>query len=333
MGKNRIDSGKPLSAEQLEEFCQSFSAPYKLVSRMSYWTTEVYGLGKYIRKYGYYPKWLPLCVYTDHGPREQKPSKADLESTAPVQMFHSPNSVKHWKKVSKKPCYCYFSPFVYYRRSHGISLDSKAKGTIAFPAHTTPLIDDISDIQNYIDDLQKIPEEFQPISVCLHMHDINKGLHKKFIAAGFPVYTAGHAYDHDYIERFYSIIKQFKYGTSNTFGSYVFYCIELGIPFSIIGSKQQYINKSDPNVPIGLYDPNKECALYREASDLFMGIYNEINQIQHEYVKFHLGLDGAISRKKMATVLYLALLRNIISMEWVARAIKWGLAAKRRIRS
>ena len=324
MDKNTIDSGKPLSAEQLEEFCQSFSVPYKLTSRMSYWTTEVYGLGKFIRKYGYYPKWLPLCVYTDHGPREHKPSKYELESSAPVQMYHSPNSVKHWKKVSDKPCYCYLSPFVYYRRTNGISVDQNAKGTIAFPAHTTPAIDDISDIQTYIDDLQKLPEEFQPVSVCLHMHDINKGVHNKFIAAGFPVYTAGHASDYDYIERFYSIIKQFKYGTSNTFGSYIFYCIELGIPFSIIGAKQKFINKSDPNVVIGEYDPYKECMHYREASDLFAGINTVINQNQREYVNFHLGLKDTISRKKMAAVLYYALLRNIFSMEWITRAIKWA---------
>lgn len=34
---------------------------------MPFWTAEVYGLGVQIRKYGYYPRCLPLCIDTDHG--------------------------------------------------------------------------------------------------------------------------------------------------------------------------------------------------------------------------------------------------------------------------
>ena len=32
-----------------------------------YWTSELYGFGKYIRQYGYYPEELPLMIFTDHG--------------------------------------------------------------------------------------------------------------------------------------------------------------------------------------------------------------------------------------------------------------------------
>jgi len=326
MDKNINDAGTLLTAEQLEALCQSYTVPYKLASRMSYWTTEVYGLGKYLRKYGHYPQWLPICVYTDHGPMEHEPPKHELESLAPVQLYHSPNTIKHWKAVSDKPCYCYLSPFAFYRHAHGISVAPNRKGTIAFPAHTTPVIDDVSDIQLYIDDLLKLPEDMQPVSVCLHMHDINKGLHKKFMAAGFPVYTAGHASDYDFIERFYSIIRQFKYGTSNVFGSYVFYCVELGIPFSIVGAKQKYINKSDPNLPAGeiFVDEDK---YYREATELFAGINTEISQEQLEYVRFHMGLRDAVSRKKMALILYYALLSTALSLQWVTRAIRRNRSA------
>ncbi len=329
MAENSIETSKPLSAENLEKLARNFYAPFSLINHLSCWPSKIYGLGKYIRKYGYYPDWLPLRVHTDHGPREQTPSYTDLESTASVQMFHSPNSVEHWKKLSDKPCYCYFSPFVYYRRTNEIYLDEKRKGTIAFPAHTTPVIDDVSDILNYINDLNNLPEPFQPVSICLHMHDINKGLHKKFLAAGFPVYTAGHASDYNFIERFYSIIKQFKYATSNTFGSYVFYCVELGIPFSITGNKQKLINKSDPNIPIGEYDPLKECEHYSNAEKVFQGINLEISPIQREYVDFHLGLKYSISRKKMALVLYWALIKYIFSLEWIKIFFKWLLKTKR----
>lgn len=295
-------------AKELEALCTIRETSFKLISS-PYWTAEIYGFGKYIRKYGFYPSWLPLCVFTDHGPGACTPYPVELESTAPVQLYHSPISVENWKAISRKPCYCMYSPFVFYRQRNKIEVSSGARGTIAFPAHTTPSIDDVSDIQVYIDQLKQLPEEFQPVSVCLHMHDINKGMHNKFIQNGLEVFTAGNSMDDRFIERFYSIIRRFKYSTSNFLGSYTYYCVEAGIPFFIYGEKPRLINKTDSNVPLGEYDPYKSVDLYRKSQDLFAEVSTVITANQKELVCRDLGLTVGISRIRMATILYYAFVR------------------------
>lgn len=303
-----------MNEKELLELCTNKAKISFQIVTSPFWTAEIYGFGKYIREYGHYPSFLPLCIYTDHGPgRIDHPYKHELESVAPSQLYHSPISVLRWNEVSKKPGYCFLSPFVYYRRKNGINISNNAKGTIAFPAHTTRLIDEVSDINNYIDQLLKMPEEFKPVSVCLHMHDINKGRHKNFLNRNIPVVTAGNTSDYRFPERFYDILRKYKYATSNLVGSYTYYAVEMGIPFSVYGEKQKFINHSDQNIIFGEYDPYKESESYRAIYDLFNGLNRSITPEQKKLVETDLGIFDGIGRKKMAKVLYASFLKFIFS--------------------
>lgn len=312
--KNNIN----LDAE-LDSIPKEFSRT--LVRRLSSWTAEVYGAGAFFRRYGVYPKWLPLCISTDHGPRERLPSQEELNSPYAIQMYQSPKNVKHWKKISNKPCYCFVSPFQYFRNKNNLTIDSNSKGTIAFLGHTTTAIDDVFDIDNYIGQLKNLPDIYHPISICVHMHDIHKAAHKKFILEGFDVYSAGHVDDPKYIENFYSIIRRFKYGTSNSFGSYIFYCVEMGIPFSIIGEQQILINNLDKSIPTGKYNPSDFCSHYAEAKSLFLGLHSSINEEQREYVISNLGVYDTVSRLHMTCLLYYALIRWVLSKNFINMAL------------
>lgn len=304
-----------MEEKELLSLCQN-RAPVQRIALSQFWTAEIYSFGKYIREYGFFPSSWPLCIYTDHGVgRREYPFEHELKSGAPCQFYHSPKSVEVWKKYSTKPCHVLYSPFAFYRRKNKIEKASNASGTIAFPAHTTQAIDDVSDIEIYIDQLLALPEEFQPVSVCLHMHDINKGRHKIFLKHKVPVYTAGESLDDRFVERFYSILKNFAYATSNLVGSYLYYSVEMGIPFSIYGNKQVFINKGDPNVTIGEYDPYKEYRYYRQVYDMFYGLHTEITEKQRELVETDLGLRDGVSRLKMARILYTSLFKYAVSHE------------------
>lgn len=291
-----------MSEEELITLCNAIE--HKPVAKVLYWTSEIYGFGKHIRDYGFYPMHLPLYVNTDHGISSSEiPAKLELESTAPVQLYHSARRVQEWKKISHKPCYVMFSPFAFYRRKNNIKQSPEAKGTLAYPAHTTSEIDDHSNIELYIEQLKALPDEFQPVSVSLHYHDINKGQHKIFLKHNIPVYTAGNPYDYRFTERFYEIIKNFKYTTSNTVMSCLFYSVEMGIPHFFYGNKPAYFNKSDRNLNIGIYDPESQFPVMREIYDLFKGPQTTITSQQRRIVERKLGLNDGISRVKMALLL------------------------------
>jgi hypothetical protein len=305
--------------------------PFRIIPD-PYWTTTVYSLGKHLREYGYYPSWLPLCVYSDHGLRSSyTPFKHELESDAPTQLCHSPTTKHEWEKHSSKPCYVMTSPFVCYRRKNHIRKSESAVGTISFPAHSTPSIDDVSDVELYIKQLLELPEEFKPVSVCLHMHDINKGQHHFFEKYNIPVLTAGNTFDERFAERFYEIIKKFRYATSNMVGSYLYYCVEMGIPFSIYGNKQIFINRKDPNITKGLYDPYKEFERFKYVYDLFSGLNTSISSEQKDYVEGSLGLKGGLSRSRMSIVLYTSLFKWLISGIGIKYIFKYIFELNKRV--
>ena len=279
-----------------------------------YWTAEAYSFGKYIRRYGYYPQCLPLCIYTDHGAgRLNHPYEDELNTDAPASFYHSPDSVREWKLKSKKPCYVLYSPAVFYRRTHKIEKSVSSRGTLVFPAHTTVAIEDQCDMEEYIRQLLELPDRFQPVSACFHQHDIKKGQHKIFAKYKIPMYTAGHIGDSRFVQRFYDILRNFSYSTSNMIGSYTYYSVEMGIPFFIYGNKQIFINTLDYNITTGLFDLYRESESYRRAYDLFLGSRTEITLEQRNLVEKELGMKDGISRSKMARVLYFSFIKWLLS--------------------
>lgn len=297
-----------MSESEIKKLCNSRS--FKGFKAPPFWTAEIYGLGYIIREYGYYPKFLPLCINTDHGPATlDYPIKLELDSYAPCQFYHSHYLVKKWKKLSKKACYVLYSPFVFFRKKNNIVALPNAKGTIAFPAHTTRTVEDKSDVEVYIKQLLDLPKEFQPVSVCLYYDDIKKGKHKIFQKYKIPIYTAGFYFDQRFTERFYNILKNFKYATSNVLGSYLYYAVEMGIPFSIYGNREEIVNAGDPNLPPGKYELYQSSTRNQKILTLFKGLNTRVSAQQRSIIEEHLGLYDGVGRKEMSIILYTSFLK------------------------
>lgn len=295
---------KGYTEEKIIQLCDEKKS-YKGFAEWKYWTSEVYSFGNHIRDYAFYPKMLLLMSYCEHGVGDEMIYNHEVENDASCMFVFSEKKCDDYRKTSSKPCYIIPAPFVWYRRKHHIEPLKIAKGTLAFPAHTTPEIELGSDIELYIQELKNLPEEFQPVCVCVHMHDVNKGQHKIFLEHNIPVYTIGNAFDYRFAERFYEILKNFKYTTSNMVGSYTYYSVEMGIPFSLYGDRPILMNKTDDNVEKGEYK-FLENESYMQSSILFAGLHTKITKEQKECVEKDLGLRGSANRLQIAKMLYLA---------------------------
>lgn len=287
-----------------------------------YWTAEIYSFGKHIRDYAYYPKFLPLAIYTDHGPQRipGKPYEHELSMDAPVMFYHSPESVKIWKRFSKKPCFTLFSPFVFYRRKNKIEKEKDANGTIAFFSHSTLDIEDISNPQKYIDQLKNLPEKFQPVSVCLHVTDIKKGVYKIFMENNISVYTAG-GNSQFFAERFYNILKNFSFATTNLVCSSLFYAVEMGTPCFIYGNRPEYVNRGNKNIAMGAYDYYDGNEFFKKIHEIYSDLNCEITDENKKLIEIDLGVYDGLGRIEMSVVLYLALIKWIFSFgfwRWLA---------------
>lgn len=291
---------------KIKEYLNKSSSVLKSFQKSE--SAECYGMGKIIRTMGFYPQNWPLYVATDHGPSQRDiPTKLEFETEFPVMFYHSDRLVKEWKKQSSKRCFSFLAPFVFYRRKKAISQLVSAKGTLAFPCHSTELIDVRQDIEAYINDLKNLPEEYQPVEVCLYYQDVEKGLYKEFEKHGFEVHTAGHIYDAAFVDEFYELVRRFKFATSNHLGSYAFYCTEMEIPFFLYGESPLMDNKGDLNCLDGVYDPIKTFCQFAKATEMFRERLSKVSELQIKFVNKELGIVGGASRLKLTLMIYYAL--------------------------
>lgn len=282
--------------KELLQICES---PNSIRAQVS-WPTEAYGIGVYLRKFGYYPRNWPLNIWSPHGiSMNDGPSVDDLLNDAPIILYFSRSQVSKFTRLSSKRCYCVMSPYVFYRRLKRINKDANANGTVAFLAHSTPYIDDRMDFNKYALELLQLPSKFHPITVCLHYNDVNKGIHRHFLNLGLNVVTAGSPYDDAFVERFYSILRGFRYSTSNGFGSYLFYSVEMNIPFFFYGSPPEHF-ETQTKRKNEFHDSDDFQKLRVRFSDLAKDITDD----QRSFVENCLGINHSISRIKFAFILY-----------------------------
>lgn len=211
-----------------------------------------------------------------------------------------------WNKKSSIPCYILGSLFVYYRKMKNIKQDINAKGTIAYPAHSTATGKAKFNIDEYCSQLKSLPEEFHPIVVSLHPLDIELyHMDKEYEKRGFKTVCAGSDTTKPFYEVFYDNLRKYKYTTSNEPGSYTFYSVEMGIPFFILGPQASYENTSD--VSDNSCQKEKKIINYKYgklAYDLFsQSPKGVITDEQKAFVNSELGINDCISREELIKIL------------------------------
>jgi len=294
---------------------------YKGKSIWIYWTAELYSFGKNIRDYGYFPSFLPLCVYSEHSAPAYRldPYKHEIETDAPIFLCHSKSKSIIYTKLTGKKSYNIFSPNVFYRRKNKIIQHKNANGTVVFPTHSNPTWESKFDINQYCDDLIKLPKSFQPVTVCLHMHDINLGNHKIYQDKGFNVVTAGNSSDYKFVDRLYEIMKYAKFISSNGPGTIGPLSVEMGIPFFIYGSKSKSKNISDPNFPSNeiVLPSNTETMFFQKLKLSKNFELPVVDKFFKDTIEDFLGLNNGISRIKMCFILWYALFNWIFTFKWI----------------
>jgi hypothetical protein len=150
-----------------------------------------------------------------------------------------------------------------YEKRHTQTNYYERKGTIVFPSHSTHHIEAKFDIEFLAKKIKNLDAEFQPVTVCIYWKDYLLGKHKEYEKLGIPVISAGHIYNKNFLISFYDMCKNFKYATSNDFGSHVFYSIFSGCSFFLL--EQPEISYDNPTKDL-LAVENKE---YIKNKDIF----------------------------------------------------------------
>lgn len=276
----------------------------------NYLDTEAYGSNLIIKEYCQFPKYLPLPCHLEHG---WTPLPQALVTDLPIadkkglMLVYSRRREKAWKQASKTPVIVSGPPFVLYRKMKGIKQTKDAKGTIVFPSHSAMFIESRYNIDEYCEELKKLPKQFHPITICLLYPDIKRGRDKSYIKNGFCVVTAGEKLrgSLSFVKNYYNILSKFKYATSNEVGTYAFYAAEMGIPFFLTGEEPVIINidNKDPNIaPSGKMSDH---ALGTKSNQLFgRKPNNKITKEQKDFVEDEFALKDRATKEQLKVALW-----------------------------
>lgn len=255
---------------------------------------KFYGLDTLIRDYAGLPANVPLLCHFDHG-WSPLPEAYDLMTDEPLMLVMSRRRLQAWNKISSIPGAIIGSPFVHYRKSRQIEKNAAARGTIAFPAHSTQLTESIFDIDEYCQQLLSLPIEYHPITICLHFHDLARKRDEIYKKYGFKIVTAGPpaVSGFEFVEKFYEILRNHKYATSNQVGTYSFYAVEMGIPFFIFGEPVVLKKQEEKSAPVTSSYTDYPMGAY--ATKIFQGPTQVISEEQKNFVEEELGVHDCLS--------------------------------------
>ncbi|TVO60269.1 hypothetical protein [Denitromonas ohlonensis] len=180
-------------------------------------------------------------------------------------------------------------------------------------AKTTPVFESLD---AYMDELRALPRQFHPIVICLSFHDIRKGTHKQLRQYCFPLVTAGASNSTRFVDRFYTISRQFRYACSPTIGSHTYYLMEAGIPFFLYGQPPTYMIKGSDAVCDGAqdlrdYGDEEDIDRYMCLHRLLANPADSVTTEQRAMIENYLGLNASSTSGFVRKALFASLGQNM----------------------
>jgi hypothetical protein len=261
-----------------------------------------------------YPSALPLYVQSDHGVGLEMGLYAfELSGNSKVHFTWQPDKELRYKNRVAPRVVRIPHPWVFYRRALAKTRNEKCKGTIVFFTHHVPGVKwEGHDSEEYFAQLRGLPDKYQPVVLCIHMHDVVAGHHKELRRHGLPIITVGNTSATIFVDRFYDTIKEFAYASSPDWGSQVAYCIEFGLPYFFLGKRPRLINIEHPDLNLGVvnYQDELHKDVDRQAGELFRLPVDVITPEQRVFVESMLGLDSKITPNQVSLILWGEFIRH-----------------------
>lgn len=295
----------PLSKELLAEIQAGYTN-----QKLRMISAHLYGMRDIFLEYFDLPSSITTSFHLDHGvplmDADKIPEEYAYKNNSLVLLTNE-SQFPIYKKYTDKPLHLVGALFPKYRAMRGIELAEHRRGTIAFPTHSIFGVDFETGWQQYGEKLLSLPAEFQPITICLYWLDIAKGRHRIFEEMGFDVVSCGYFMNNNFAQRFYDITREFKYATSNEYGSYLPYCVEMGLPFFMYGNRMKATNQ-DGHVyyPEGNFELTKEYGfelhdyvhhLFQYKENVLPGITSQQRRFTEEVLGLRFPEDKEVIRQ------------------------------------
>ena len=217
-----------------------------------YRPNDNYGFAFILKTYADLPLDCAIMAAIPHGIylMDKVVPKSELDAPLKAILSYPPYLTPLWKKYAKgKSVIPIASPIHYALKLFNNEVDaSNRKGTLFIPPHNTAAVKAKYDIDCAIRILKTLPNEQQPVTVCVHWYDLTQDLHQPYLDAGFNVVCAGHMTDVDHLFRWLHIASMHKQVLCCGIGSSLFYASAMGVPCRLL--KEPVTYEPLPNIQL-----------------------------------------------------------------------------------
>jgi hypothetical protein len=283
-----------------------------------HWSHEVYSLD-FLYRYVYrYPRFLPLCISTEHGVCfTSEYDRAIQKIKFKGLMFFTWNSrtiIENMGAASPK-FVGQIHPWVIFKEQNDLKIDSERSGTLFFPYHTVPGIrsegeDDERSVR-FLEDEKVI----KPVTVCLHWNDFESRRRKYFEDNGFLVTYVGNPNSDDFMMNFFDLVKDKKYAVVEGWSSAVSFLIDLGIPTIMLHREISAYSDGGPQNDWG-FSNSEFRNEYKDVFNLFKNQVESPTSEQLLFVQKLLGYQYRRNRKRNMALIWLSLF--IVGPQWAS---------------
>jgi len=250
---------------------------------------------------------LPYAI--EHGPYLNNfVWDADLQSDTPGIITFSDYRYGVLSKVTDKPI-VRIGPYIHYAYSfltpEEIEKQKKKQGRtlLVLPSHSTHYHEVSFDYQKDVDFILETGKGFDTILVCLYWKDILDGKADYYRNNKFRLITAGHIFDPLFLPRLKSIIMLSDFTMSNSPGTHIGYCVDLGKPHYVY-SMDKTINTSGGVVRHWENLSNEERGNSREmVLESFSKFQDFIDPEQRKVVEYIWGTNHIKTKEEMTYIL------------------------------
>jgi hypothetical protein len=173
----------------------------------------------------------------------------------PVVLCYPPYRERSYREHTDKRVVLSAAPFLYVAEMLKNEPRPERSGTIFFPSHSTHWNTAHMDYELMAKQLTLLPDQYQPITVCIYWRDVNLCRHIPFQDCGIKVVSAGHIYQNPYfLHRLYHLCSLHRDASGNAPGSHLFYSVTAGCSYFHFHEVGYSV---ETGLDIGLPEPNR----------------------------------------------------------------------------
>jgi hypothetical protein len=224
----------PSDIQALERLC----ADRELSTNEIVESNACYGIAGVIKRWAGTPQDRPLMIALPHGVEHESSQPFSHHELVPVIASCCTTASQPYRTMPIGRLWFMAQPYVHVH-SMLAKHDAPARhGSIFFPQHSTVAASIEYSIEAVSKELNALPAEYQPVTVCLYWADVLRGIHEAYLSAGFDVTSSGHVWDRLFLYRFHRICVRHRFAIHHDFGSAVAFSIKSGCRAVSIGAER-----------------------------------------------------------------------------------------------